>query len=44
MVKSYLEDLGGHIVGGANHGACHILVIAQRLADAKVTQLHNPMS
>ena len=40
----YLEDFGGHIVRGANHGARHILVVAQRLADAEVTQLHNPMS
>lgn len=39
----YLEDLRGHVVWGANHGASHILVVTQSLADAKVTQLHNAM-
>lgn len=37
----YLEDLRGHVVWGANHGARHILVVTQSLADAEVTQLHN---
>ena len=36
---AHLEDLGRHVVGGANHGGGGELLLAQQLADAKVPEL-----
>ena len=39
-----LQDLRGHVVRRADHGARKVLLLAQRLGDAKVAQLDDAMA
>ena len=43
-MASCLQDFRGHIVRRANHGARKVLLLAQRLGDAKVAQLDDAVA